>query len=67
MGWWGSTTDALVAVGTDVVVARQCSQSLIELPNEQVAVGIDAVPPSAADPSLRQGILPHPTATDGTA
>ena len=31
-----------------MVVAWQCSQCLIELADEQMAVGVDAVPPSAA-------------------
>ena len=57
----------LVAVGTDVVVAWQCSQRCVELTDEQMAVGVDAVPPSGAATSLRQMVLPDATARHRTA
>ena len=60
--WRWEATDALVAVGTDVVVAWQCSQCLVEQASEQMAVGVHAVPPSVAATSLRQVVLPHSTA-----
>jgi hypothetical protein len=50
-----------------VVVAWQCSQRLVELADEQTAVGVDAVPPSAAATSFRQMVLPHATACYRTA
>ena len=66
MGWRWEATDALVAVGADVVVAWQCSQCLIELVDEQMAVGVDAVPPSAAATFI-QTVLPFTTAGDRAA
>ena len=52
-GRWRNTADALAAVGASVVVVRLCGQRFVESPNEQMAVGIDAVAPSAAATSLR--------------
>ena len=65
-GRW-QATDALVAVGTDVVVARQRCQCGVELTDEQMAAGVDAVPPAVAATSLRQVALPHSTSKDRTA
>ena len=59
---WRRTTDALVAVGADVVVAWQRSQRFVKPPNEQMAVGVHAVPPPVAATSLRQMVPPHATA-----
>ena len=67
MGERWKATDAFVAVGTDVVVAWQCSQRLVELVDEQMAVGVDAVPPSGAAATLRQMVLPDATARHRTA
>jgi len=63
--WRWVATDALPAVGTDVVIARQCSQCLVEQTSEKMAVGVDAVPPSVAATSL--AVLPHTTTSDRTA
>ena len=60
------TTETKVAVGTDVVVAWQRSQRLVEHTSEQMAVGFDAVPSSAAATSLRQVVPPHSTASNRT-
>ena len=67
MGERWKATDALVAVGTDVVVAWQRSQRLVEQADEQMAVGVDAVPPPVAATSLRQMVLPHSAAEYRTA
>ena len=67
MGERWKATDALVAVGTDVVVAWQCSQRLVEQAGEQMAVGVDAVPPPATATSPLLIVSPLSTARHGTA
>ena len=49
-----------------MVVAWQRSQCLIELADEQMAAGVDAVPPSVAATSLGPVVLPHTAAYYGT-
>ena len=66
MAWRLEVTDALVAVGTDVVVVWQCNQRLIELTEKQMAVGVDAVPSSVAASST-QTVLPYTTAGNRAA
>lgn len=65
--WRLEATDALVAVGTDVVVAWQCSQRLVELADEQVVAGVDAIPPATAASSSLLIVSPLATARHGTA
>ena len=67
VSWRWEATDALVAVGTDVVVAWQCSHCLVEQTSEQMAVGADAVPSSVASTTLQQVVSPHSTASNRTA
>ena len=49
-----------------MVVAWQCSHCLVELADEQMAAGVDAIPPAAAASSLRQVVSPYSTANNRT-